>query len=199
MGLDVIVIAVIMGLTIRGYCRGFLKGSGALMTPVVALWLCLRYAHKLSFWFKGATGNASASLALAILVILIVSFIGVQVLRKQVSRLFDRLRMWDVDGLLGGALGLFQATVVIWILIAFVFIAYPEGRPAIERAPISAQILLFGEDVPYLRRKMGQADRCVKEIAKPLDRLRSPTLPAGVSAPADPKAIDGLDLGNDWR
>ncbi len=199
MGLDVIVIAVLVGLTIRGYYQGFLKGTGALLTPVVALWLCLRYAHKLSFWFSGATGNASASLVLAILVILIVSFIGIRIIRNLLSRLFDRLWMWNMDGFLGGAFGLFQATVVLWIFIAFAFIAFPEGRQVIRGAPLSTQILLFGEDMPFLRQKLGQADRYVKEIAKPLDRLRSPTLPAGVSAPTNLKALDGLDLGNDWR
>ena len=199
MGLDVVVITVLAGLAIRGYRQGFLKGSGALLTPVVALWFCLRYAHKLSSQLVGATGNAATSLALAILIILIVSFVGILIVRSLVRRLFERLRMLELDELLGGALGLFQATTILWVLIAFAFIAYPAGRQLICQAPIASQILLFGKNVPFLKRKMVQANRYVGGITNPRGQPQLPTLPKGASAPANPQALDGLDLGDDWR
>jgi uncharacterized membrane protein required for colicin V production len=186
-----------VGLTIRGYYQGFLKGSSALLTPAVALWLCLRYAHKLSLRFAAATGSASASLVLVILVILVVSFIGIRIIRNLVRRLFDRLRMRDLDKFLGGALGLFQATAIVWVVIAFAFIVYPKGRPAIQRSWISSEILSLGDDVPFLRQKLSQADRYVKSTGNPLDQFRPAAPPESVNALANPKALDDIDFGDD--
>jgi uncharacterized membrane protein required for colicin V production len=197
MGLDVIVITVLVGLTIHGYYQGFLKGAGAFLTPVVALWLCLRYSHRMSFWFSRATGDRAVSLVLAVIVIMVASYVGIRIIRSLASRLFDRLRMWGMDQLLGGALGLFKATMILWVLIAFAFIAYPKGREVIRSSPLSAQILLFGDDVPFLRLKLNQANNYVKGIAKAAERYQLPQSPDGAGDPASAKAIEGLDLGGE--
>jgi len=57
--------------------------------------------------------------------------------------------MWELDGFLGGALGLFQATTILWVLIAFAFTTYPAGRQLIRQASIALQILRFGGDAPF--------------------------------------------------
>ena len=195
MGLDVVVVLVLLGLTLHGYRQGFLKGAGSLLTPIVALWLTFRYSGRLSNCFRGATGDHSSSLVLAIVAILALSYLGIRLLRNIVSRLLDRFHMWDMDQFMGGALGLVKATMIVWIVIAFVFIAYPDGRKAISHSPLSAQILLFGEDAPVLRQKLNQADRYVRGITNPLQRYQLREMPSSINNPAYLEAVKGIDLG----
>ena len=195
MGLDVVVVLVLLGLTLHGYRQGFLKGAGSLLTPIVALWLTFRYSGRLSACFSGATGDHSSALVLAIVAILILSYMGIRLLRNIVSRVLDRFHIWDMDQFMGGALGLVKATVIIWIVIAFVFIAYPGGRKVISQSPLSAQILLFGEDAPVLRQKLNQANRYVQSIASPLQRYQLPELPSSINNRANLEAVKELDLG----
>jgi chromate transport protein ChrA len=194
MGLDVIVVVVLFGLTIHGYRQGFLKGAGSLLTPIVALWLSLRYSGRLSYCFSAATGDHTSALVLAIIAILVVSYLGIRLMRNIFSRLLDRFRIWDMDQFMGGALGLVKATMIIWIVIAFAYIAYPEGRRAISRAPLSAQILMFGEDVPALRQKLNQANRYVKGITNPLQRYQMPELTGDPNNRANAEVMKGLNL-----
>jgi len=195
MGLDIIVVLVLIGLTIHGYHQGFLKATGSLLTPLVGVWLAARYTRTLAGWLSSRASDNTLCLVFAVLIIFVLTYVAVKLLRYVFQRGFDYFRMWDLDRFLGGAFGLVKATVLLWIVIAFAFIAYPQGRKTISHSPVSTQILLFGEGVPFLHQKLTQAGGYIKGMSNPLERYQLPNLPNDASGTELEKALKGFGAG----
>lgn len=199
MGLDLVVIILLAGCALHGFGQGFVRGVSSFLTPVISIWLSLRHARTIASWFSPQSALPTVSLVLAILVILIVTFLGMRLLQCLVSRVFDALRIWELDRFLGCTFGLVRATALLWVVLAFVFIAYPDGRREIYRSPVAMQILVLGEGVPFLHQKMNEANVYVTALANPLKRYELPTLPSESDSTAviNLRAIQGLRLLED--
>jgi uncharacterized membrane protein required for colicin V production len=178
MGLDIVILIVLAGLTYRGFSQGFLKGAASVLTPIIGLMLAMRYSKGLASWFPVGSGSGNGlQIAFAVLAILVVTYLLVRLVRYLVEKLFDRLRAWNWDRYLGGALGLVKASALCWVILAFVFIAYPAGRKTIVKAPIATQILLLGQSIPSLKQKMDKANTYITALSNPLKRYDLPTRP----------------------
>jgi uncharacterized membrane protein required for colicin V production len=169
-----------------------------MLTPIVSLWLIMRNSRTVASWFSPKAGSDTLSLVIAVLAIFVATYLAMKFFKYVFTKVFDYFRVWDMDRFLGGALGLFKATALLWIVIAFAFIAYPSGRKAISQSPIATQILLFGEGVPLLQQKFDRANRYVRALSNPLERYTLPSGPAGGSGNSleNLKALKEMDLGN---
>jgi hypothetical protein len=196
MGLDIVIVVVLIALTLFGFRQGFIKGAASMLTPIIGLWLSIHHARSVANWFSPGSTMPAIPIAFAVLAIFVATYLFVRLIRYLAEKLFNSVRLWDMDRFLGGAFGLVRATAVLWIVLAFVFIAYPDGRRAIYRSPIATQILLFGEGMPLLKQKMDKAHGYVTALANPLKRYQAPELPDSETI-SNLKALQGMNLLGD--
>lgn len=131
--LDIVFFVILLAGTFFGVARGFIKSvcklAGTLFAVSVGIMFCVSLQNTLEKWFSLTTAlaNAIGNATIASIIAIVISFIllvilvklGAWILGKVGTRLVEKFQpVKIVNRVLGGILGLFEAFMLIMLLLA---------------------------------------------------------------------------------
>lgn len=191
MTVDVVILVTLVGFTVYGYASGLVRSLNALALPVLGVWLGFRHYPALAPIIDEMLHCYPASAGLSFLAILVLTWLGLAVVRRLLLKLVDWRRLEDVDSFLGGVFGLAKGLAIVGVLTACVVAVVPSGRQLVNRSPASSRILdltewIAGRRIHALRvgptlpgmsfdiAELRQAIGSVRKTVEIMKRLESP-------------------------
>ncbi|MBX6423072.1 CvpA family protein [Thermosulfurimonas sp. F29] len=134
---DLVALAVILWFVIRtawiGFFRGLSSLAGLVLGFIYAGTLAPRVEGILAPWFRGYPWFEAVCWLLAFTLI----FLSVFILAEILTRIFEAAHLSFFNRLLGAALGLVKACVLLSVIFFFLVSFYPQGAGLVRRSVVA--------------------------------------------------------------
>lgn len=161
--IDFFVVAVLIFSTIFATARGLISSLLGFIGWVAAIYLALTYAEPVAKHlplnlFGDAAKHGMLNIALAFIIVFLLTVIGVALLSRIFSKLVDTIGLSPVDRVLGLAFGILRGMVLVLVLAIalelFGFANYPAWGNSVTR-PLADRTLAYLW--PFLPKKLAHA------------------------------------------
>jgi membrane protein required for colicin V production len=145
--LDIIIIAVILLLVVKGFYRGFFRETASLMGIILGIWLANRYQPLLTGYLRAYLPNTPLLPFISFAVIFILVLIACNLLGVFLSLLSRKASLGWTDRSLGAGMALAKGMVVIYLAIIMLTFYLPEAAPLIAKSKMARLITLSSQSV----------------------------------------------------
>lgn len=171
---DIIILCVLIGGTVRGFCSGMLRQVTSLAAIVASYFAAMQFSGPLAHLFGT---QAPLNRIVAMLAIYVITSLGVWLLFRPLRAFFDRLQLQGFDRQIGGLLGAAKGVLLCLAITFFSLSLVPESRDPI----------LHSRSGHYLAVLIDRGDRILpaelRQILAPyLNKLQSDLAPAAVNS-----------------
>jgi membrane protein required for colicin V production len=145
--LDIIIIAVILLLVVKGFYRGFFRETASLTGVILGIWLANRHHPLLTGYLRTYLPETSFLPLISFGLIFIVVLIVCNLIGVFLSLLFKKASLGWTDRSLGAGMALAKGMVVVYFVIIMLTFYLPESVPLIAKSKMARLITLSSQSV----------------------------------------------------
>ncbi len=145
--LDIIIIAVVFLLVLKGFYRGFFRETASLIGVILGIWLANRHQPLLTEYLRAYLPNTPLLPVISFAVIFILVLIACNLLGVLLSLLSRRASLGWTDKSLGAGMALAKGIVLIYLAIILLTFYLPEALPMIAKSRMARLITLASQSV----------------------------------------------------
>jgi len=175
--LDVLIIACMGFLIVRGIFRGFVREVGSLAGIVLGIWAACVYPQQMTNFLKGFLPAWTYLPLLSVVLVIVMFLVACNVLAWLLHLFLKKVFLGWVDRTLGVGLAIFKGVVIIYFAIVLMtffvpskpsFIAESSLAPMIVRSYQSMVGLFSPEAYENLKKRLlGQKERALSSLVEP--------------------------------
>jgi len=175
--LDVLIVACMGFLIVRGIFRGFVREVGSLAGIILGIWAACVYPEQVTGLLKGFLPNWTYLPLLSVALIILVVLVACNVVAWLLQLFLKKVFLGWVDRSLGVGLALIKGVVIVYFAIVLMtffvpdkssFIAESALVPIIVQSYQSMTGVLSPEAYENLKKKLvGQKERAFSSLAVP--------------------------------
>ncbi|MEM7466021.1 MAG: CvpA family protein [Pseudomonadota bacterium] len=114
---DVAILVVIGVSTLISLFRGFVREVLSLVAWVIAIWVAYTFCGRVAPIFESLVSIPSAQQALAFVILLVLTLIGVGIVNFFISKLIESTGLTGTDRALGMVFGVLRGIVIVGLLV----------------------------------------------------------------------------------
>lgn len=145
--LDIIIIAVILLVVVKGFYRGFFRETASLIGIILGIWLANRYQPMLTGYLRAYLPNTPLLPFISFAGIVILVLIACNLLGVLLSLLSRRASLGWTDRSLGAGMALAKGMVLIYLAVIMLTFYLPEAAPLIAKSKMVRLITLSSQSV----------------------------------------------------
>jgi len=145
--LDGVTLGLLGAFVVLGAIRGLVRDLASLVGLVAGAYLSWRHGPQVSAWLQPMIRDNRWALFLGYAltffgVVLAATLVGVFL-----SRLLHETPLGWLDRLLGAALGMAKAVILVWALVTITLLVRPDGRERVNASPLTDAIVGAGSRI----------------------------------------------------
>jgi membrane protein required for colicin V production len=145
--LDIIIIAVVFLLVVKGFYRGFFRETASLTGVILGIWLANRHQPWLTGFLRSYLPNTPLLPFISFALIFILVLIACNLIGVFLSLLSKKANLGWTDRSLGAGVALAKGMVVIYFVIIMLTFYLPESVPLIAKSKMARLITLSSQSV----------------------------------------------------
>ncbi|HQU44358.1 MAG: hypothetical protein B7Z73_17510 [Planctomycetia bacterium 21-64-5] len=175
---DLAMIAVLLGATLWGFCKGMARQVASLASLVASYFIALRFSPVLA---PHLGKQEPLNRFLAMLLIYLATSLTVWLVFRKVSQAIDRVQLKEFDRQVGGLLGAAKGVLVCVAITFFAVSLSARGREAVlaSRSGVCIARLLQQADPVMPKEMHAVLDAYLHQLERQLDPRGARSLPLG--------------------
>ena len=139
--LDMIIIAIMVFLIIRGILRGFFREIGSLAGVILGVWLAIRFHPQMTAYLKPYLPAVSFLHLVSFAVIFTIILLACHLAGWSLKMLLKKSLLGWMDRGLGAALAILKGIIVIYLAIVLLTFLVPSKTPLIAESRLAPLII----------------------------------------------------------
>ncbi|RLB41744.1 MAG: hypothetical protein DRH12_07410 [Deltaproteobacteria bacterium] len=139
--LDIIIIAIMIFLIVRGIFRGILKEIVSLVGIIGGIWFASRFQPVLTAKLRHAMPGIPFLSVLSFVALLVAAIIAANILGAILKSLFQKGPMGIIDRLFGGAIATAKGLVITYLVIVLLTFFLPGKAPLVAKSRLAPIII----------------------------------------------------------
>lgn len=139
--LDMIIIAIMVFLIIRGILRGFFREIGSLAGVILGVWLAIRFHPQMTDYLKAYLPEVSFLNLVSFAIIFAIILLLCNLAGWGLKILFKKSLLGWLDRGLGSALAILKGIIVIYLAIVLLTFFVPSKTPLVAESRLAPLII----------------------------------------------------------